>query len=144
MIKQATDDGPLAVITGGTGFLGGHLSSTLTALGWRVRSLSRRGIPARCAPPSVGQIEYHAVDMLDIDAVTEACQGADAIYHLAGSVSRDPVDTGRLHELHVKGSQNFIQVVDRLEIRYAVYLRTSGVIGVSKDPEILDEHAHYA
>ena len=144
MSQDTKTDAPLAVITGGTGFLGGHLSSALTSLGWRVRSLSRRGIAPRCAPSTTTPVEYLAVDVLDIDALTDACEGADAIYHLAGCVSRDPIDTGKLHELHVKGTQSFLNVVEKLEIDKALYLSTSGVMGVSKHPDLLDESSPYA
>ena len=34
---------PLAVVTGGTGFLGGYLCQTLAEQGWRVRAVSRSG-----------------------------------------------------------------------------------------------------
>ena len=144
MSQDVQTDAPLAVITGGTGFLGGHLASALTALGWRVRSLSRRGVAPRCTPPTATPVDHRAVDVLDIEALTSACEGAQAIYHLAGRVSRDPGDTGALHELHVKGTQSFLRVVERLEIQRAMYLSTSGVIGVSKDPELIDERAPYA
>ena len=137
-------DRPLAVVTGGTGFLGGHLCKELSTQGWRVRSLSRRGTPSRCAPYPEDSIEHVAVDVLNFDELSQACEGADAIYHLAGRVSRDPVDDGALHALHVKGTQSFLRVVEAHEIKRALYLSTSGVVAVSEDPRLFTEDDSYA
>ena len=142
--QQAGSERPLAVIIGGTGFLGGHLASSLTAQGWRVRSLSRRGAAPRCAPETAQPVEYLAVNVLDSEALAAACEGAKAVYHLAGRVSRDPKDAGALHDLHVKGTQSFLRVVEQLEIKRALYLSTSGVVAVSKKPELRDEESPYA
>lgn len=141
---EASSSNPLAVVTGGNGFLGSHLCAVLAAQGWRVRSLSRRGAPSPCAPEARGQVEYVAVDIMDFDEFNSASEGADAIFHLAGRVSRDPEDSGALHALHVQGTKHFIRVVEQREIKQALYLSTSGVVAVSKDTKPLNEKAPYA
>ena len=144
---NSSNTAPLAVVTGGTGFLGSHLCRVLSSQGWQVRSLSRRGRAAACAPePAEGAlpIEQRAVDILDPEALIAACEGADAIYHLAGRVSRDPENAGSLYEIHVKGTQSFLRAVEECQIERALYLSTSGVVAVSKRAEALTEASPYA
>ena len=125
----------LAVVTGGRGFLGVHLCRSLIKEGWRVLSLAR-GHSDTLA--SMG-VEQARVDVTDRDALLEACEGADALYHLAGRVSRDPEDASSMYTLHLRGTQNFIHVVETLKLTRALYLSTSGVVGVSESEQLADE-----
>lgn len=138
------EERPLAVITGGTGFLGSYLCQVLTSEGWRVRSLSRSGTPANCAPETTSPVEYRSVNILEVESLREACQDATALYHLAGRVSRDPKNSGLLYDIHVKGTNAFLTVAEESEASQLVYLSTSGVVAVSKSPTLADEHTPYA
>jgi dihydroflavonol-4-reductase len=138
---------PLAVVIGGTGLLGGHLCQTLLTQGWSVRSLSRSGSAPLSTPLSAEELEmidFQAVDILDEEALYIACEGADALYHLAGRVSRHPQDSGALHQLHIQGTNHFLSVAARREIGLLLYLSTSGVSGVSKRSLEADEETPYA
>ena len=132
------------LITGGSGFLGAYLCQTLVKQGWRVLALSRSGQPSKTLSFSHPALEHRSLDVLDLPAFEEACQGAQALYHLAGRVSRDPEDDGLLHELHVKGTKHFVTVAEKLSIPQLVYLSTSGVAGVSKTKELANEETPYA
>lgn len=137
----------LAVVIGGTGLLGGHLCQALLDLGWAVRSLSRSGDPPSSSPLSAEakeKIEFRSVDIMNLESLDEACEGADALYHLAGRVSRDPKDDGALHALHVKGTSAFLAVAERRGIKKLLYLSTSGVSGVSKSTIEANEESPYA
>lgn len=135
---------PLAVVTGGSGFLGSYLCQNLVNQGWRVLALSRSGRASKALPFSHPNLEYQSLDVLDVEAFEQACVGAEALYHLAGRVSRDPKDDGLLHQLHVKGTKNFVTVAEKLKIPILVYLSTSGVAGVSKSTQLADESTPYA
>ena len=142
--KDNHEEAPLAVITGGSGFLGSYLCKILAEQGWRVLALSRSGESSKALPFSHHALEHRSLDVLDLNAFEEACQGAQALYHLAGRVSRDPKDDGALHELHVKGTKHFVTVAEKLAIPHLVYLSTSGVAGVSKTTVLADETTPYA
>jgi dihydroflavonol-4-reductase len=67
------------LVTGGSGFIGQHLVTTLLARGRRVRILDRR--PPACAPNGV---QYVAGSVLDPELVREALDDVEEVYHLAG------------------------------------------------------------
>ena len=71
----------LAVVTGGTGFLGSHLVRTLRERGADVRVLLRPGTPPDAVPAGV---EVRAGDIRDVAALQEAFAGASTVFHLAG------------------------------------------------------------
>ncbi len=67
------------LVTGGTGFIGQHLVSALTAGGRQVRVLDVR--PPTCP---VSGVEYVAGSVLDPACVDEALRDVAEVYHLAG------------------------------------------------------------
>ena len=73
----------LPLITGATGFAGGHLVERLVSTGTAVTAWAHRG-GTRPAPSSA--VTWNAVDLLDRDAVRDALATArpSVIYHCAG------------------------------------------------------------
>jgi UDP-glucose 4-epimerase len=63
-------------ITGGSGFIGSHVTDALLDAGYRVRVLDKRA-------PQRGDADWANVDVLDQDALTKAVRGTSAIFHLA-------------------------------------------------------------
>jgi UDP-glucose 4-epimerase len=81
-----------ALITGGAGFIGGHLVDRLLADGWEVTAVDRIGVDGRVDDPN-----FHFVkcDITDAEELTEISKGADHVFHLAAnsdirSGERDP------------------------------------------------------
>ena len=68
-------------LTGGTGFLGGHVVDALVGAGHAVRALTRRPQLER---PSV---EWIAGALDDAAALRRLCEGVDAVVHVAGVVN---------------------------------------------------------
>ena len=68
-------------ITGGTGFVGSHLLDTVLAAGHRVAALTRRDQAAREG------IEWAAGDLQDREALHRLVDGADAVIHVAGTIT---------------------------------------------------------
>jgi GDP-4-dehydro-6-deoxy-D-mannose reductase len=76
-----------SLITGATGFAGGHLLERLVAQGARVHAWAHRGGQTPALAPTVGSsVTWTAVDLLDRAAVREALDTArpSVIYHCAG------------------------------------------------------------
>ena len=69
----------VAVITGGTGFIGWNLAESLRDSGWEVRAVVRPS-SANALPDGVQRIDCE----LDEGAMAAACEGATVLYHLAG------------------------------------------------------------
>ncbi len=71
----------MLLVTGATGFIGGHLVAKLAAAGEPVRCLVRRAIPPGLLPPSA---EIALADLGSGRGVEEALRGVDTVIHLAG------------------------------------------------------------
>ncbi len=94
----------LVLVTGATGFIGGHVAAEMLAAGWRVRALVRPGSPgAQRLPdgcePAVG-------DMRDAAAVARAARGTDAVMHLAARYSLARAAGPRLERANLEGTRN--------------------------------------
>lgn len=77
----------LPLITGATGFAGGHLLERLLAGGGSVLAWSHKGSARRDAPPHQSRVTWNAVNLLDRAAVLAALGDArpSVIYHCAGA-----------------------------------------------------------
>jgi 2-alkyl-3-oxoalkanoate reductase len=85
---------PLVALTGGTGFIGGHLASELTRRGYPIRALLRRADQMPDLP-----LEGRVIGGLDErDALTRLVAGVDAVIHAAGLVAaRDDAEFMRVN-----------------------------------------------
>ncbi len=71
----------ILAITGGTGFVGGHLLEQAVAGGHIVRAL------ARSVQPDRPGVEWIRGDLQNVPALAGLCKGADAVIHVAGVVN---------------------------------------------------------
>ncbi len=98
-----------AFLTGGTGFLGGHVARALTAAGWSVRALARD--PARAKELLPDGTETFPGDLSPATDLEAACRGCDAIVHVAGLVKARTLDDYR--EVNVRGTQRLLRAAAR-------------------------------
>jgi nucleoside-diphosphate-sugar epimerase len=75
----------LALVTGGTGFVGSHLIESLLGRGIKVRGLVRS--PARAQALGLSGVEWIEGDLEDRPALERASDGVQTIYHVAGLVA---------------------------------------------------------
>ena len=74
-----------ALVTGATGFVGGHLVDHLLARGDAVTALVRS--PLKAAPLEALGVRLVRGDLHDHAAMAEAAAGQDVVYHVAGAVA---------------------------------------------------------
>ena len=91
-----------ALITGATGFVGGHLAERLADHGWHVRALVR-------ATSDVRRLEALGVERLtggldDPRAIARAADGADTVFHLAAATTAPGEDAFR--RVNAVGTRN--------------------------------------
>jgi UDP-glucose 4-epimerase len=110
------------LVTGGSGFIGSHVVDQLLAAGHRPRILDTRPSPHH-APDRVPLV---LGDLADLDAVTAAMDGCDAVIHLAASadvndVRQDPVDA---EERNARGTLHVLEAARRRAVARVVYAST--------------------
>ncbi|HEY0841124.1 MAG TPA: NAD-dependent epimerase/dehydratase family protein [Vulgatibacter sp.] len=127
------------LVTGGTGFLGGHLVSLLLRRGEKVRVLTR------ASPPELADsgAEICEGSLLDRDVLATALQGVDRVYHCAGLVSRDPDVGPEMFRVHVDGTRMLLEEARRAGVKRVLVVSTSGTIAVSTHDEISTEQSPY-
>ncbi|MDX6769371.1 MAG: NAD-dependent epimerase/dehydratase family protein [Elusimicrobiota bacterium] len=127
-----------ALVTGGGGFLGGALARKLRERGDAVVVFGRGSYPDLEA---VG-IDALRGDVMDADAVKEAVEGVDAVFHVAAKVGLwgDPRE---YEQVNVEGTKNVIAAclahgVDRL-----IFTSSPSVVFHGGDVSGVDESAPY-
>lgn len=111
-------------MTGGTGFVGGHLLDRAAAAGYEVRALTRRPQSDR---PGVTWIEGA---LSDADALARLAEGADAAVHVAGAINargREGFD-----EVNVGGTEAMIAAAERASVRRFVHISSLA----AREPEV--------
>lgn len=123
------------LVTGATGFLGGHLVERLRGAGHDVVALARGDEPRLL---DLGATVRKG-DVLDGASVADAAAGCEGVFHCAGKVSRKPEDAGELFRVHVEGTRTTLEACRKAGVRRAVVASTSGVVAVSKEAEVIGE-----
>lgn len=123
------------LVTGGFGFLGGHLVRALAERGRDVRILSRPPrsrtlAPAVGAPGAFpGSVEVTWGDVRDPDAVAEAVRGCEDVVHLVSNFRSAREDGREAREVNVGGTERVLEASEREGVRHLVHCSTIGVHG---------------
>jgi nucleoside-diphosphate-sugar epimerase len=94
------------LLTGATGFLGGHVAEALSARGDRVRALVRK-TSNRKHLETLSGVELFEGSVEQVDRVREAVDGVDAIVHCAGIVKAR--DNDEFFTVNVGGTSNLVE-----------------------------------
>ncbi|MDT3434159.1 NAD(P)H-binding protein [Haloarcula sp. 1CSR25-25] len=115
------------LVTGATGFVGGHLVPALLAAGHSVRALVRDS--SEYAPPD--GVDVATGDLLDAGSFDAALAGVDVAYYLVHSM-RAGADYA---ERDRRAARNFRRAADEAGVDRVVYLG-----GLGEDDETLSAH----
>lgn len=118
------------LVTGATGFLGTHLVERLLS-----SDTARLRVLARSSVPDLRErgVEVIEGSILDENACASALEGASAVYHLAGQVSRNPDDGAALYKVHVQGTSILCRAAKKAGVERIVLASTSGTIAVTEN-----------
>jgi len=121
----------LALVTGGSGFVGGHLIRRLLSDGWRVRALGRSA-EARAGVQALGA-EPVAGDLTDRAALTRAMDGVEVVFHVAAHFKLwGPMSLFR--RINVDGTRNVVEAAERAGVRRVVYVSAAAVVMGRPEP----------
>jgi len=127
-----------AFVTGGTGFVGGHLVRKLRERGDDVLALVR-------SPQKAGMIrelgcEIVRGDLGDEEVIRKAVVGCDAVFHVAAmyEVGIPESKKAAMYDANVKGTERVIDAAVEAGLGKIVYVSTVGVFGDTKG-RVVDE-----
>lgn len=130
-----------ALVTGATGFLGGHVVEACLAAGDTVRALVR-------ADSDVGHlgtlpgVELVVGDLADTDALDAATRDIDVVHHSAALVSESG-SRERFVESNVEGTRRLLASARRNGVERFVHVSTPSVVMTGRDQVDIDEREPY-
>lgn len=127
---------PLAVVTGGAGFIGSNLVHALLERGDRVRVFDDLSTGRTVNLDDVrADVELLDGDVRDADAVAAAVAGADTVFHEAAipSVARSVEDPVASNAVNVTGTLNVLLAARDAGVGSVVYASSAAVYGDADD-----------
>jgi UDP-glucose 4-epimerase len=117
------------LITGGGGFIGSALVSTLASRGVPLRVLTGAPEDAVQEPPE--NVAAYRAEITDLDALCEAAAGCHVVVHLAGPPSvRASFDAPeRYARIHVAGTATVLEASRIANVKRIVYISSAEVYG---------------
>jgi CDP-paratose 2-epimerase len=143
---------PLALITGGAGFIATNVASHLATAGWHVRlfdNLSRPGVESniRWLRRTYGDaIELQIGDVRDAALVRSAIRGASRVFHFAAqvAVTTSLVDPLLDFDVNARGTLNLLEAIRYLERRPSLlFTSTNKVYGNLHDVPLTTRGRRY-
>ena len=124
------------LITGATGFTGGHLAQHLASRGDEVRALVRPRSRARFDQSPLPAKGVAAVegDLTDSASMRRAAEGVDVVYHIAATYREAGQPDSAYRAINVEGTKNVLDAARAGGARRVVHCSTGGVHGHIANP----------
>lgn len=135
-------------VTGGAGFIGGHLVDALTSLGASVTviddlSNSNADHLAGLIELDPGRVRFVHGSILDPGSVTRAVESASVVFHMAAicSVPRSIEQPVRSWEVNATGTLRVLEAARHAGVRRVVYSASSSAYGNSNTIPVSEDQA---
>jgi dihydroflavonol-4-reductase len=120
------------LVTGATGFTGGHLARALAADGHHVRALVRDA--AAGTDLQAAGIEIARGDLRDEPSIDRAVAGVEVVYHVAAIYRQAGVSTDTYRAVNATAVRTVVEAAARAGARRVVHCSTVGVHGDVEHP----------
>lgn len=131
---------PIYLITGVAGFIGSSLARAVLAQGDAVRGIDNFSTGKRENLDGIlSQIDFREVDLLNLDALKDACKGVDYIIHEAAipSVPKSVLDPLGSNRANIDGTVHLLIAARDAKVKRVVYAASSSAYG---DTPTLPKH----
>ncbi len=128
------------LVTGVTGYTGGHLCCRLVQEGHAVRGLALPGFDT--TELEKAGIRIITGDLRDKQSLVSAVQGVDLVYHIAAVYREENIPKQTFWDVNVDGTKNLLEVSRDARVKRFVHCSTVGVQGEIKNAPA-DEKAPY-
>jgi nucleoside-diphosphate-sugar epimerase len=121
------------LVTGATGFTGGHLARALAARGDSVSALVRTEGPAASALEKAG-VALVTGDLRDRDALAAASDGVEVVYHIAAMYRQAGFGDEVYRAVNATAVRDVVEAASCAGVRRVVHCSTVGVHGDVEHP----------
>jgi dihydroflavonol-4-reductase len=127
-----------AFITGGTGFIGGHVAGKLRQRGDDVAALVRT--PAKASALRELGCELVEGDLSRLDAIQRGTAGCDAVFHIGAvyKVGIPESERAAMYDANVRGTERVLDAAQQSGVARIVYVSTGNVYGNTRR-RVVDE-----
>lgn len=119
------------LLTGATGFLGGHIADVLLKRGYSVRAIYRKFPKNYEKVPWFDKIEWYKGDITSLIDLTKAAQGCNAIIHAAARTDQTPSGLENYLKINVEVTKKLTEIAQNQQIRL-VFVSTANVFAPSR------------
>lgn len=122
----------IALVTGGAGFIGSHIASTLAASGVRVRVIDDLSTGHRENLEEIkGDLDFIHASLADAGALARALDGVELVFHEAAipSVPRSVENPRETHEACLDATFSLLLAARDQKVRRLVYAGSSSAYG---------------
>jgi nucleoside-diphosphate-sugar epimerase len=120
------------LVTGATGFTGGHLARALAGSGDAVRALVRR--PETAPDLARAGIQLVRGDLERRDDVSESMRGVEIVYHVAALYRQAGLPQATYHRVNAESAGWIVEAAAAAGVRRVVHCSTVGVHGDIEHP----------
>ena len=118
-------------MTGATGFVGSAVARRLLRDGHEVRVLARAGSDRRNLQGL--NVDVVEGDLTKPETLLPACDGCDALFHVAADYRLWAPDTSELYRANVDGTRAILEAAKRTGVPRIVYTSSVATLGIPKD-----------
>lgn len=140
----------MILVTGSTGLIGTHLLLELAKKNDQIRATHRASSNLQAVYDTFAlyvddpqryydKIEWIEADVTDYEALIQALQGVDHVYHTAAFVSFDPGDRHSMRQINVEGTANLVNACLESKVKKLCYVSSTAALGNAPSGELITE-----